>query len=615
MYQKIVSLFRLCSLAILLTFPVLGYSNNAESIDYSKIQQHPRLLMMPGEEKSIQTAVNRSPELERVYKFIISESDKLDITPTLYFKKDGRRLLGVSREALKRIFFTSFAYRMTGNSKYAIRAEQELRAVCSFESWNPTHFLDVGEMTMAVAIGYDWLYDQLSDDTKKMACEAILNKGFIPSKNNQYNAFLNFTSNWNQVCNTGLVYGALSIMEEHPEEAQFIIDRALKTIGKSMASYAPDGNYPEGYNYWGYGTSFNVFLIAALESALGTDAGLSTAPGFMESAKYMLFMAGTTGMQFNYSDSAENGHCLPALFWFASRTGDSSLVSYEKQFLNNPSSRFTFEETRFLPLILIYGKNLDLKNLPDPSSKIWTGNGVTPVAMVRTDWRFGKGCYLGMKGGSASNSHSHMDGGSFVFEANGVRWAKDLGSDNYGRLESNKVDLWNRSQEGQRWDLFRYNNWAHNTLTINEKKHLVKGNVTIRKVYDQKNRLGAVMDMTSLFADDIQKVERECIVVNEQYLQVSDRIRTGKEQADVRWTMVTSAEAKIENDHVVELSKDGKKLQVVIDSPRDGKFEILDNKPEMAYESKNPGTCRLVFHSLVPKNSRRTIKVRLVPLD
>ena len=34
-------------------------------------------------------------------------------------------------------------------------------AVSRFTDWNPTHFLDVGEMVMALAIGYDWLYDSL----------------------------------------------------------------------------------------------------------------------------------------------------------------------------------------------------------------------------------------------------------------------------------------------------------------------------------------------------------------------------------------------------------------------------------------------------------------------
>ena len=165
---------------------------------------------------------------------------------------------------------------MTNDEKYRLRAEQEMIAVCSFQDWNPSHFLDTGEMTLAVSLGYDWLYDKLQPETKKLIKESILNKGFAPSKDRQYNSFLRTENNWNQVCNAGMVYGALAIMEDHREEAIEIIERAMSTIGISVKGYAPDGNYPEGYNYWGYGTTFNVFLIAALESALGSDGGLCT---------------------------------------------------------------------------------------------------------------------------------------------------------------------------------------------------------------------------------------------------------------------------------------------------------------------------------------------------
>ena len=72
--------------------------------------------------------------------------------------KEGKRLLAISRIALKRIYYLSYAYRMTGDRKYALRAEQEMLAVSRFTDWNPTHFLDVGEMVMALAIGYSWLY-------------------------------------------------------------------------------------------------------------------------------------------------------------------------------------------------------------------------------------------------------------------------------------------------------------------------------------------------------------------------------------------------------------------------------------------------------------------------
>ena len=99
---------------------------------------------------------------------------------------------------------------MTGEDKYRLRAEQEMVSVCSFGDWNPSHFLDVGEMTMAVAIGYDWLFDKLSPETRRVVRESILQKGFAPSNDKQYNWFLKAENNWNQVCNTGLVYGALA---------------------------------------------------------------------------------------------------------------------------------------------------------------------------------------------------------------------------------------------------------------------------------------------------------------------------------------------------------------------------------------------------------------------
>ena len=246
----------------------------AQTFNYSQLQEHPRLLLKQGEEQRIHKSLSESVELQRVYNYMLDESDKLLTQPTLVYKKEGRRLLAVSREAPRRIFYLSFVYRMTNDEKYRLRAEQEMIAVCSFQDWNPSHFLDTGEMTLAVSLGYDWLYDKLQPETKKLIKESILNKGFAPSKDRQYNSFLRTENNWNQVCNAGMVYGALAIMEDHREEAIEIIERAMSTIGISVKGYAPDGNYPEGYNYWGYGTTFNVFLIAALELAITDQKNL-----------------------------------------------------------------------------------------------------------------------------------------------------------------------------------------------------------------------------------------------------------------------------------------------------------------------------------------------------
>ena len=218
------------------------------------VPAHPRLLMTTADQKAIGEHIRSNETWKRLHADILSECDRMVALPTLERKQIGMRLLATSREALRRIFFLSYAYRMTGEEKYFKRAEAEMLKAASFSDWNPSHFLDVGEMTMALGIGYDWLYPKLSESSRKTIREAIINKGFVPSYDTAYNWFLDAEHNWNQVCNGGLVCCALAIYETHPEEAQEIIDRAVETNRRAMEGmYSPDGNYPEGYGYWGYG--------------------------------------------------------------------------------------------------------------------------------------------------------------------------------------------------------------------------------------------------------------------------------------------------------------------------------------------------------------------------
>jgi hypothetical protein len=138
----------------------------------------------------------------------------------------------------------------------------------------------VAEMTMAAAIGYDWLFNDLSTSSKEIIREAILTKGIEPSYDKKYNWFLKASHNWNQVCNAGMTFGALAVYEDAPELAQKTIERAVETIKLPMKDYQPSGAYPEGDSYWTYGTSFNVLFLNAIEKVYDTDFGLTNTPGF-----------------------------------------------------------------------------------------------------------------------------------------------------------------------------------------------------------------------------------------------------------------------------------------------------------------------------------------------
>lgn len=591
-----------------LSIPIF-FQLSAQTFNYDEFEPHPRLLMKKGEEQKIKQNIQGKPEMLEVYNQIISEANKLLIQPTETFTKVGMRFL---TKSLNRILTLSFAYRMTGDEKFQLRAEQEMVALASFESWNPSHFLDVATVTMAMAIGYDWLYDKLQPETKQMVREAILQKGIAPSKVKPNNKFLSAVHNWNQVCNAGMIFGALALLETDREESIEIIERSIKSLPIAMAAYGPDGNYPEGYAYWGYGTSFNVLLIAGLESTFGKDGGLSQTPGFMESARFMQYMIGSSNKPFNYSDSSTKMSGFPAMYWFANKANDSSLLWSEKTFVSQGGS---YINDQYKPLMLIYGSHFSLDQIPAPTEKVWVGRGRVPVVLIRTDWEKDKGCYLAIKGGEAKENHAHMDGGSFVFDALGVRWAGDLGLQDYYSLEKENLNIWDRTQTGDRWRVFRYHNTTHNTLTVNDKDHFVDGMVTFNQIYQKGNKLGGELNMAPLFGGSLKKATREVVLINESYLQITDRVQAAKEAASVRWTMVTDATPKQIDKRTLELTQKGKRLKMVLDSPASASFTILDNNPPHSYDAPNPDSYRVIFNTDLKPGQSSTLKVRLIPIE
>lgn len=119
-------------------------------------------------EKDIRKVISSDKMWRDYHGLMIEGADSILSVPILDRVVTGRRMLGVSRECLRRVLLLGYAYRMTGQGKYAQRAEAEMKNAAQFTDWNPSHFLDVAEMTTALAIGYDWLYNYISDETKKM---------------------------------------------------------------------------------------------------------------------------------------------------------------------------------------------------------------------------------------------------------------------------------------------------------------------------------------------------------------------------------------------------------------------------------------------------------------
>jgi hypothetical protein len=570
---------------------------------------HPRLFLSQAAEKEIVSSLSADPVRMRLRSALLRRADALLAQEPVQRVLIGRRLLDKSRTCLSRVLHLAFAWRITGERKYAERARQEMLAAAAFTDWNPSHFLDVAEMTAALGIGYDWLYTALGDEDRRTIREAIVNKGLKASLT--VDGWTRATHNWNQVCNAGMAVGAIAVAEHEAELAPRLIARAIDTVPAAMREYAPDGAYPEGASYWSYGTTFNVMLISALESALGSDFGLSKLPGFLPTADYMLHVFGPTGLPFSYSDAGTSASGLtPALFWFASVRKEPYLLWSEWAKLEaletDEAAARGDRLDPLLPLWLAPG----MRRPPAPKALSWTGHGPTPVAFHRSAWEPGAS-FVAIKGGSPATNHAHMDIGSFVMDADGVRWADDLGMQNYNSLESKGIDLWGRGQEAGRWKVFRLGTSAHSVLMVNgaQQRYDSKAAITLSK----PGR--TVVDLSETYRGQLAQARRGVQLLADRTVLLQDEFTAaGPAAASVRWAMVTRADARIEGPGRATLTRNGRTLQFRVVEPADAVLRVYPtDPPPAATDAPNPGTRILGFEVQAPAGAARRIVVQLVP--
>lgn len=593
-------------------------SDTSLSFDYNSIASHPRLLFKSGEEENIRSLLAKDTCFRKIHNGIICFCDSILDAPVSKYAKTGKRMLSVSRTALQRIFWLSYSYRMTSDRRYAERAIDEMKAVCAFRDWNPSHFLDTGEMGMAVAVGFDWLYDTMDDKDRHTITESLDRHLFQAAEAPKYAWFYKSGNNWNQVCNAGMVYAALATYEYHPAKTKLIIEKSITSDMAAIECYAPDGGYPEGFGYWSYGTSFQIMMNEALASALGSDAGISKAPGFLESARFIQFMSAPSGKCYNFSDTGEHISGNIMMFWFAEKMKDNSLIWLEKQYMQSLPENFHqspdkwFSEARLLPALLIFASRMDCLKAKLPEANVCFFRGRTPVFVWREGWNSPKDGYFAIKGGSPSTSHAHLDAGSFVYEYGGIRWSSDLGSQNYFSLESKGVDLWGQKQTSGRWDVFRIDNISHSTITLDGRHHRVDGYADIGKTFNGKNRKGAVVDLTSVLGKDlVNKASRTAYIDRKGFLYVEDEIENGKNDISLQWIMTAPDNARITGNRTIEIIEDGIRMQLSVSSAIPVSMLILPNDPPKDYDAPNPGTCRIGFKADIKPETRTRFRISL----
>ena len=553
---------------------------------------HPRLILREEDLAKLRELIERDEGARKLRDSLRRSGEKLLGDPkTVEYKIVGPRLLDQSRRCLQRVYVLSLLHRLDGDARYRDRALKELAAAAAFPDWNPSHFLDTAEMTHAFAIGYDWLFGALSEAERAMVRGALVEKGLKPSLEfyREKKWWVAVRHNWNQVCNGGMAIGALAVADEEPALAESIVSRAVESVRLPMAEYAPDGAWSEGPGYWHYATSYNVALLAALQSALGTDFGLSGLPGFAEAGLFWIHSTGPVGLTFNFADAGAKEGNAAEMFWLA-RKFDRPMYAWEE--------RRQARGGDALDLIWYDPRGSGPVAEKMPLCARFRG---AEVAFLRSAWEDPQALFAGFKGGDNRANHSHLDLGTFVFDARGARWAHDLGADDY-----NMPDYFGK----KRWTYYRLRSEGHNIVTIDGENQDPRARSPLIAFGVDPRFSFAVADLAAAYPKRLAAHRRGLALAGGKTLLVVDELTAAKDES-LRWTLHTPKDIALDGRRA-EVARGGERLTARILSPEGASFEVLPASGPPP-EAQTAEVARLVFRASAKAGEKVRLAVALTP--
>lgn len=573
-----------------------------------ELLQHPRLLFSKQEEQRIRDLFGTEPLLDSLYVGLMKEAERLLLVPP---QEDPRReikntkdILPISREQVNRMVNLALAYRLSGDRRFAEKAEKELVHVCNFPDWDPIHYLDVAEMTTAVAIGYDWLYDVLTPSTRQLVVHSIKTKALdlVVEEYNTGNAdsWAKRETNWNVVCNTGMVLGALAIEEHYPELAKHIIGEAVRYIPNCLKHFAPDGVCYEGPAYWGYTNMYLSLLLKALNDNFGGDFGLSEMVGVDKSVLYYMHSTSPSGKIFNFANSGSTAPAAEPIYFYFSRAFNQPEVA---TFYRDVLSKTVHEGNYFRFYFLSIPWYDTASSTADVLPKLKVYEGINDIVVFNGNRNIPNSLYLIAKTGDPDMAHQQLDIGTFIVEMNGIRWTDDLGTDNY-----NLPGFWDYKPDGQRWTYFRNSNFSHNTLSIDHKLQNSAGTGEIDRLDDRAAQPFVTMNMSTAYAGQSRFVYRTFRMLDDTRILVTDSVGLQSPSQSVQWSVITSADVECKGNTAV-LRKDGKSFSLKIASPTNASFTTKAAK--RGTEAEKPIEGYTVLSASVSGEPVQVIKVLL----
>ena len=579
---------------------------------------HPRLLGTAAEFEQLRKNVAENERMAGWAESIIKNADsyiaagvvKYELTPNL---------VPVANQIHVRMLFYSVAYVLTGDEKYVDAAWRDAQYVCEeYPDWCAKHFLGTAEISFGIAVAYDTFYNEWDDEQKKIVRDAMIRNSFQPmletysgQREEQY--WIKRYDNWTSVCAGGVLAAAIAMVDE--EDAAPYCEKLLGETVQSFeivsSMFYPDGAWYESAHYMRYTVEFMFAGIHSLMTATGgRDFGLLDAAGMEKAPAYLLSIHGMAEGAFNFHNGSSKGMVINgALLWLANALG---MDGFQNQYM-------TLAETQGygtkVPLLLLsYDPSLEASTEEVPLDQYFSG---ADVGVMRSAWTTNS-IWAGVHAGQNGIDNAQLDLGEFIFEADGIRWVTDLGSDTYlpGYFEERGFDIYRQRPE------------ANNCLLINPRVGYQGQTLkcTTELLRQESDDRGAIIafDLTNAYTADASKVIRGFMLGDDRRsFLIRDEVEGIKQaNSEIYWFMnlsedVTDIQMDTENQTSVFKTDGGEELQLSFWTDAEvlefGTMPCVPLETSPTYEGMADDSGKNKFYIKLKATDSMNLSVKLVP--
>lgn len=585
---------------------------------------HPRVLVTQDEFDRLRETIQTDPTAKAWYEELLVQAEtKIEqelppYIPMEEMKADSSgslqgTYLTQARTLIDRAILMCMLYKLNGDERYMEWLGKEIDVWTALDTMFPSNsmLLCVAEAACGISIAYDWGYDYWSPERRKAMEDLMVDHAFWMFEGG-YDSSIGFSTQWpTNENNTNLVTAggsgvtALAFMEVAPERALKIFENACLSIENGLITYVPSGATLEGPSYWDYQTTYLTWMMMTAINCLGTDYGYVTENPFLKlGSRYYSYMQTRQGVN-NVADAGGENQQSSEVLWLAKIYNDPELAKAkldEKEcnqmdlypldlLFYDPG--FAAEEAN-LPLDLIYGDQ----------------------ALFHNEYHTQDSVYVSMHSGNNASLHGNIDAGTFLIDALGVRWAKELGHDSYSQT--------NYFQPKYRYQFYKLTTQGNNVLALNPTTDVgqVWNAVVNFSQFETSGRGGfAVVDMKNAYGSYVNSAQRGIkLDTDRSQVVVQDEVDL-RGKNDVYWFMHTDTDATVVNNGKgVILKSNGKTCYLVLQcNNSSAKFTVEEETP-LAGSGVNPAVWslgkakRLQIH-ISNASGKLTLGVRFIPME